>query len=55
MQKADLTRDCQEEDKMEKAFNDYTKAYDNLMAGKTIDGKGSRANGKELENNDIAH
>ena len=40
-------------DKMEKAFNDYTKAYDNLMAGKTIDGKSARPEGDQLEDAEI--
>ena len=40
--------------KMDKAFNDYIKAYDNLMAGRTIDGKGQRPDADSIEPADAA-
>jgi hypothetical protein len=40
--------------KMDKAYNAYIKAYDNLMAGKTIDGKSKRDNPDSIEPADIA-
>ena len=40
-------------DNMEKAFNNYIKAYDNLMGGRTIDGKSARENPEAIEPSDL--
>lgn len=40
--------------KMEKAFDAYVKAYDNLMAGRTIDGKAQRSDTESIEPGDVA-